>query len=613
MYKFLQRGSYQFKLFFTYSIFTVIIVSMVLVTFYLYNKWLFINNSKQNLYQLVQLHSDKLDSAVREMDSTSIDVMSDPDVLKSLEDWRQMSSEANVNYINNHLLYLINKFTLNRSIFSGTIQKVKIFTDDGLFISNDRSRDLDANASRHVSDVKWLEKVRLARGSKILLALHKNDWTEGNERVFSLVRLISTPYNELGYVEIQQEAHVLEDICNFGDPQLNVFLIGSDNELFYNNSITDSRLINYYANLTDNGASAIVSGYNKLTKHSEIVYYTRSSYTGLTLVCVADRSYINRSFSFIKVVIIVSGIILIIITLIISYFFSLRLVKPLKKLRRAIEQTNISNLPDVINLGAIADSQLNEIEALGNSFQAMRERLDKAIKTEVNYRALQVEARFSVLQAQINPHFLFNMLNVLVNIGDEKGVPDISDICRRMARNLRYSNSKASSRVTLRDEIEHASDYLMLMQRRYEAGLVYNINISEELYDILVPKLVIQPLVENSLSHGFNNTSYTKEIEILGSVHEDRWFSRILDNGSGFEPELLKNLMDRITLYLLNMGDENPPAEISIGGMGLINTMARLKYFFKGEFEFELSNRPEAGACVTLSGILNKDGRQKNV
>lgn len=598
----MKKGSFQRKLFFTYSIFTVAVALLVLTAFYKYNEWLFRDNSMQSLSQLVQLHSDKLDSMVQEMDGISIDILSDDEILDALE--HRESDGMVASSVNNHLLYLINQYTLNRSIFNGMIHKVRIFTDDGFFISNDRSRDLDANSGKKVGQITWLEEVRGAGGGKVLLPLRENEWTR-DSTVFSLARTISTPYQQLGYVEIQQDANVLLDICSFGkDGVQTVFLIGDGGKLIYGGSDLDLELLPQYGALAA-GDSGVAQFNNPVRNRLENVYYQRSSYTGLTMVCVEDAAYIGQSFGLIRGTIVFSGVLLIVLTLMLSYFFSYRLVKPLKKLELEMEHTNLENLPDSSSQDS-AYKDFNEIEMVSVSFQNMKARLDKAITAEVNYRALQTEARFSVLQAQINPHFLYNMLNVMVNTAEEKNVPELSDICRRMARCLRYSTTGAGAMATLRDELAHTQDYLILMKTRYEDGLSYTVEADPRLEQISVPKLVVQPLVENALSHGFNDRAGVKRIAVIGEIKDGRWFLRVLDNGSGFGQEQLLSLKERVQGYLAEISDGKTPEEIPIGGMGLMNTMARLRYYFGDAFSFEISNRPEGGACIVLSGAYER-------
>ena len=200
------------------------------------------------------------------------------------------------------------------------------------------------------------------------------------------------------------------------------------------------------------------------------------------------------------------------------------------------------------------------------------------------------------------------MFNVMVGIADEKGVPQLSDVCRRMARGLRYSSSDAGERVTLGDELSHVSDYLLMMKLRFEDGLDYEISVPEGMRDLPAPRLVLQPLVENALSHGFNNHTGVRFIRIAGELSGQFWQLYIEDNGSGFELALLQEIRGNLDQYIQAMERGSRQPWIGIGGMGLVNTMARLWYFFGKEFAFEINNRPEGGACIVLRSGPKTEG-----
>jgi len=121
---------------------------------------------------------------------------------------------------------------------------------------------------------------------------------------------------------------------------------------------------------------------------------------------------------------------------------------------------------------------------------------------------------------------------------------------------------------------------------------------------IPMPKLIMQPLVENAIHHGFTQTSSVMKIDITGEIQGDRWYIYVKDNGSGFEEELLLNLKNKLDKYAADLYSGKATTELSIGGMGLVNTFARLQLFFGNEFKFEIFNHPEGGACVALSGVI---------
>lgn len=598
--------SFQAKLFRLYAGFTLPIVLLFLCVFYWYSQNVFQNNYIRNMEHLIQLHSDKLDSAVREMDQITVDILADNNTISLLEGYH--SGEIDAARAANQMLYIINQYTFNRSIFTGSISKVRVFTENGFFISNDRSNLSDALAAVKVPTVPWLSRVSEAYGGKIILPARDSEWTQLPDRVFSVTRMIRTSYTPLGFVEVQQPESLLREICEISpDGIQHVFLIDPEGELIYSTAGASEpdHLAELKAYLTD-GSDAVQMIQNvPMRMGRETIYYIRSSYTGITLVCLEDAAYVGRAFGAVRNAIFLAGILLAAAALAFSHFLSYSLSRPLRMLERIIQNTNIDNLDDTPET-ITSENSYTEIYLLASAFREMKERLDSAITTERELQAMQAEAQFSVLQAQINPHFLYNMLNVLVDISEEHNVPELSNVCRRMARSLRYSSGGAGNRVTLQDELQHTRDYLIMMKLRFESQLDYRIEVPPEMMALPVPKLVVQPIVENALSHGYDLQGGVRHIELLGSVENGRWQLRVLDNGCGFSEEALHELHERMKQYIQALGRGKRPQRFGIGGMGLISTMARLRFFYGDEFDFQVANRPEGGASVTLSGIFHR-------
>ncbi|HBE76727.1 MAG TPA: hypothetical protein DDW65_02935 [Firmicutes bacterium] len=300
------------------------------------------------------------------------------------------------------------------------------------------------------------------------------------------------------------------------------------------------------------------------------------------------------------------GVGIIFITLFFFFILAKKLTTPLRELKRTMEDITISNLPEPMPI----KHENNEIEALNQAFRQMRDRLNQAIEREFKSQSLQMKAHFDALQAQINPHFLYNMLTILGNMGDEAGQNEISLICLNLSKILRYSTSTGKAWASLQEEINHTSNYLSLMKRRFEHRLDYQIDIDEAIMDFPIPKLTIQPLVENSITHGFENSPDPMKIIIKGGFIENGWQISIMDNGSGFAGDILENLKEKIHYYSTNLISDQKDIELSIGGMGLISTFARLFLLYGNELRFELKNMENGGACINIGGSLDKIGKE---
>lgn len=199
-----------------------------------------------------------------------------------------------------------------------------------------------------------------------------------------------------------------------------------------------------------------------------------------------------------------------------------------------------------------------EFQELNDTFRQMvlqREELQKR-NNELMERKRIMEIR--QLEEKINPHFLFNVLETLryeVMIDPAKA----SEMIMAFANIMRYNIYYRDTIVPLKTDIEHVKDYLMLQKMRYNRRLTYSIDIPEELMECKVPKLVIQPIVENALKHGMKNVE-TINVNITASVENENLRLSVEDNGSGIEPEILNELikdLEREDVYKEHIGMYN--------------------------------------------------------
>ena len=200
------------------------------------------------------------------------------------------------------------------------------------------------------------------------------------------------------------------------------------------------------------------------------------------------------------------------------------------------------------------------------------------------------------LQSQMNPHILYNMLSLISSLASEGNDDAVIMICSRLADILRYIASTEFEKVPLARECENLEN--VLMKQSYEADLIIDLSIPEEMGSVPVPKLILHPLVENAFKHGFSEVPPPWRLTIDGWIHAGRWFLKVADNGVGWKhgkaAEVWK-LWCRI--------DPEKCEECfsqTIGGLGLTNAFLRMKMLY-GEHAV-LSIAPGKTVAVTLGG-----------
>ena len=218
---------------------------------------------------------------------------------------------------------------------------------------------------------------------------------------------------------------------------------------------------------------------------------------------------------------------------------------------------------------------------------SITEPIEKQVRAE--QRQLR-KAEFELLQAQINPHFLYNTLDAIVWSAEAGNQKQVIDMVGSLSDFFRTSLNKGKEIVTVREDLHHVRSYLEIQQIRYLDILSYEIHVPEELYDYKVPKITLQPLVENALYHGIKNKRGGGQIVVLGWDDVDSYYIQVKDNGIGMTKERLDEIRNALK--------EAVPKENVLYGLYNVNERIRLNL---GEgYGIEIDSKYEEGTKVTL-------------
>lgn len=218
-------------------------------------------------------------------------------------------------------------------------------------------------------------------------------------------------------------------------------------------------------------------------------------------------------------------------------------------------------------------------------------------------RSHEMKTHFLALQFQIDLHLIHNTLALIDAYARDGSMSRITDVTSHLSGILRYISSFNDSLVPIGRELAHVESYLALMKRRYESQLEYIVE-SDKVFDldITVPKLILQPIVENAFYHGFKGKLPPWLIEISTYTEGDLWYIAIQDNGSGMEENQIRKFYKRAD-YVINNPSKNIK-NLQLGGMGLINIYVRLKLLYKEKCTFTIKNN-EKGCRFLIGGDRN--------
>lgn len=265
---------------------------------------------------------------------------------------------------------------------------------------------------------------------------------------------------------------------------------------------------------------------------------------------------------------------------------SRQLTLPLRRLTDTVEGFAQGNLQAYFQY----DGE-DEIGKLGWVFNEMVHSHQCMMKKTVELKMREREAELNALQAQINPHFLFNMLNMIYWRALSSGNQELADISYAMGRLFRMTLRRDHTMITLHEEIEICDYYLMLQKKRYGDHIEYSISSEPEIQEANVPKLLLQPLVENAIIHGAENYSGVVNIQLTAQRDGDMLLLRVTNNGSVIPEEILRTLP-----YC----PESISSPQSGNRFALRNIADRLKLLFENQGQISFESSKESGTIVTI-------------
>lgn len=486
----------------------------------------------------------------------------------------------------------------NRGSSNGVVS-INIFGENGLVLTDSAS-----NAIKDYIDVKqmeWYTKAVEAQGKPVISASHTQNYLKNEGKwVFSLSAAIMEENKILGIVLIDMSYKNLTDMCN--DIQLGekgyVYIVGQGQEMIYH---PKQQLI--YSGILQEDLARVMQqeegSFTEVLEDKRLVTVHSLKEVGWRVVGV---SYIGELLVS-KQEIIIPLIILTLLALVVAFLISKRIVsqtaKPIRELTEHMQEIELGKLGVEID----TQSDTEEIQCLTASFKEMVYKIEGLIEqVEDNQKKLR-KSELKVLQSQINPHFLYNSLDTIIWLGEREECEKVVQMTAALARYFRLSLSKGKEVITIYEEVEHVKHYLQIQKIRYASKLTYTIEVSPDIFDEMIVKIVLQPLVENALYHGIKDLEEGGYIRVLGFREGNNIILEVYDNGKGMSREQIKNIL-------------KAPSSTSItkGGVAIKNVHERIQVYF-GQ-DYGLSYESEYGKWtkvrITIPVIEIGEWNEKN-
>ncbi|WP_286905068.1 sensor histidine kinase [Clostridium sp. UBA1652] len=407
--------------------------------------------------------------------------------------------------------------------------------------------------------------------------------------VISLSRAVELTNNGKitpGVLLVDMNFSEIEQICknvNLGKSGY-VYLVDGEGEIIYHprQQLIYSNLINENNRM----GSTYEDGTNIETFNGEkrLVTVKTVGYTGWKIIGVTPMVDITSDYRQISLFAIFIMFFAIFILVFLNMFVSSRIANPIKALEKSVKKLENGD-KDV----DIAISGSYEIQHLGKAIKSMVNQLHVLMDNIVREQESKRKSELNALQAQINPHFLYNTLDSIVWMIENENYDGAITMVTALARLFRISLSKGKNIISVKDEIEHARNYLTIQNIRYKNKFTYNIDIDEETLNLSTIKLIIQPLIENAIYHGMEFMGGDGEILIKAYLKDEDLYIDVIDNGLGMEQEVADTLLTR-----KNNGKKKS------SGIGLKNVHQRIQIYYGVEYGLKIYSEPDEGTMIRI-------------
>lgn len=393
----------------------------------------------------------------------------------------------------------------------------------------------------------------------------------------------------IGMMDVSVPYETLEELLGEGleNDKQDVFIMNTDGRIIgsTNRELVGKKIINesYLSKLKGYDHGYFQSTSNSLPSQ---VYYVTNPSTGWRVVMYEERQNLVWSQNKGYVCIIAATVIETLLAIFMSVYNSRYISRPVKKLKQDMRMVYKGDLSVRTEL-----SDIDEFKELSFQFNEMIDKIEELIAQlkakDEEKRVLELQA----LQAQINPHFLYNTLasiRFLLEMGMEEKA---GESLLALGKLLRKTFSDYRELITVREEMQNLENYLILMSNRYQDTFEWEIQVSDDARECRIPRISVQPLVENSISHGFSGKEDMGHITVNAYAENGELFITVTDDGvGGNAEEIRKLLMDSLEITRKDQ----------VSGIGVKNVQERLQLIFGKEYGMAVENVQDGGICVTM-------------
>ncbi|MCL1795732.1 MAG: histidine kinase [Clostridia bacterium] len=589
----------KYRLFLIYSVVIALVVVLFSAVLFVGTIWM---NRQTELYHQTELYKKNLgqvENILWQMDRLASQVSSNNEILAGFIPLAL--SENTSNHFTTHLMDSIRVSSLLSSI-NGTdryASRISVFNRHGDHVSAGTLYETPEAVRDALTEERYdaiIDSIIRGGGGPLVVGFHTDTWSNNpGIRLLSLYRSLSSYTSTVyGLVEIQVSADTFTRTSLWQNEDSEYYLIDGEGGVVYP-FVEVGNAGELFAGLSDaleveEDNLALIE--RRIGRDDMILMCARVFPSDWFFVRALPARSLLAPYTRTILITLCACIALLCCLIVVMYYLANRIAKPVRQLSDRIAGVNLQNMQQSIQDNR-APYSIEELDTLNRAFLTTLSRLDQSI-------SMEIQAHMRALQSQMNPHFLFNMLSVIIESSTENGDGRTVAMCLKLSAMLRYIADFNGDSASLAEEVQHARNYLDLMKDRYEDQFSYEVVTSGDIADVMVPKIILQPLAENCFSHGFIDVKPPWRIRVEIISEDSRWRLRVEDNGSGVTEETIRAIRQKVDMYRSDVATNYQ--NLRLGGMGLVNTLLRLSLSQRGRTDFVIANGKDRGTLVEIGG-----------
>lgn len=457
-------------------------------------------------------------------------------------------------------------------------------------------RNMVSQNLNSVAEESWFREAIEANGRAVIVPPHKNIYMNSNEEVVSVCRTIESPYDDkaVGVLKIDQKMKTFEQIFSNVEREkgeINIVYDQLGNVFYLNAELNEQELKDIF----DKSGAADQNG-------EKIVTWGKSTDEYWKMASMVDKENIADKAAFIKRNNTILMVILFFVCLVLSIAVSVTINNPIRKLISSIKSFQNGNMYEQVDI-----RRRDEFGSIADAFNNMITNIRNLINKEYKMELLKKQAEFENYQSQINPHFLFNTLNSIKAeaLGGEN--KKTADMIQYLSDNFRYSLNRGVYTVSFLEELEYIDKYIYLQKMRFNDKYTIIKEIDEDVLDNEIPRMILQPIIENAFKHGLEQSVQDGEIKIVALNVRDEFNIYIYNTGKTIEEEKLseinENLGTKEDQYMLKNKDK----------VGIYNVNARIRYHYGEQYGLKFISSQENQTTVRIRFPKAKMNREEQI